>query len=590
MRVTILESILDQHQILYPQANASTTSMVMDKTSNNPHMDNHMGSHTNETGPRELDNTGDSLEDLEMRKDSTRISPARVPLGDVSNSDSCTSSISLAHLAFSSMRSSVAVSCDPSRDTVTKRSLLEGTKFEDYRAVRLASPFPHRLLGLRLVHLYFHHSNPMYPILNRKEFRMLFDRACETQQCTVREQFLLHIVFAIGAAIHLTGDSSDWDDTKPAHKTHPVEIEEEQGRSQQVEPEDYYATAITYLESFLTSNAGRRRDRGLEELQAVLLLAAFALLRPASPGLWYIVGTALRRAVDLGLYSDDQGLSTSKDEDVDTEQTKSIKDFRRRLWWCAYSFDRLISACARQPCSVPDSIITTELPSLLDDDFVSPNSRDSTSNYSTDLSYKHVSHHYFRLRVLQSEILQVTQALQAQRAREQHNRNRSRPHGIRDPFLDYHGESITSLLQNPASLKLWRDDMERRLEHWRDTVPEESTSGVTFPTEYFDLNYWQTIIMLYSDRQNNTPSVSLTASYDHERASSAEAAWTVDEITANANEHMFLRIAEAGKAVLRVYRELHLRSLVNYTYLDTHQLFTAGKCLSYVQIHNSIIQ
>lgn len=567
-----LESILGQRQISYPQASATTTNLATDSVSNTPRMEHHPGADRSETRPTELDRTDERPEASDM----SGIEPVQVPLGNGSNSDSCTSSISFAHVAFSGVRSSVAVSCDSSRDTVTQRSLLEGTKFEGHRAAQLATPFPDRALGLRLVHLYFHHSNPMYPILHRKDFRMLFDRASASQQCTTRERFLLYIVFAIGAGIHLTGENCDWDDAKQADKTRLPESGAEQDPRQQIQPEEYYATAITYLESFLTSSTGRRQDRGLEELQAVLLLAAFALLRPASPGLWYIVGTAVRRAVDLGLYSDDQGYPTSKNEDAKTMMTR---DFRRRLWWCAYSFDRLISACARQPCSVPDSIITTEFPSLLDDDFIPPNRFDTTSNYSADLSYKHVSNHYFRLRVLQSEILQVTQAIQAQRAREQRNRNHSRPHGTRGPFDEYHGELSPSLLQSPSNLNLWRDDMERRLEQWRDTVPEESTSGVTFPTEYFDLNYWQTIIMLYSDRQKTTPSGSLAAVHDHKRASSAEAPWAFDEIAANANEQMFLRIAEAGRAVLRVYRELHLRSLVNYTYLDTHQLFTASKWL-----------
>jgi hypothetical protein len=115
------------------------------------------------------------------------------------------------------------------------------------------------------------------------------------------------------------------------------------------------------------------------------------------------------------------------------------------------------------------------------------------------------------------------------------------------------------------------------LQHWLETVPEESTSGVTFPTEYFDLNYWQTILMLYSCRQRTAASTPSTALDDHHPAPPAEASWTSDGMAADESEQMFLRIAEAGQAVLRLYRELHLRNLVNYTYLDTHQLFTAGK-------------
>ena len=53
-------------------------------------------------------------------------------------------------------------------------------------------------------------------------------------------------------------------------------------------------------------------------------------------------------------------------------------------------------------------------------------------------------------------------------------------------------------------------------------------------------------------------------------------------------ERIFLKAAEAGKKVLRLYRQLHRRHLVNYTYLDTHQLFMAGKkvSLSFIGMSN----
>lgn len=523
-------------------------------------------------------------ETLDMIVGSMGILPTHGSCADGPNSDTCASSISFARLAFSSVQSSVAASSDHRRSAVTQRPLLMGSK-SHLRAVGRAATFPDRLLGLKLVHLYFHHSNPMYPILHRKDFRNLFDRAYSSQQCTARELFILYIVFAIGSGIHLTGDNSDSDEGGAVGDA-PSSVGE-QGQQRPVQPEDYYTTAITHLDSFLKSTTGRRRDRGLEELQAVLLLAAFALLRPASPGLWYIVGIALRRAVDLGLYSDHQAMHTLEDCGPDSEQTKMTRDFRRRLWWCAYSFDRLISACVGRPCSVPDSVIATDFPSLLDDDFISLNDFDDDGDGTPDLSYKHVSHHYFRLRMLQSEILQVIQADQAHRTRERHAGSRSRARRPADHFLDNHGASHSPLPRGFASLGLWRDDVERRLEHWRDTVPEESTSGVTFPTEYFDLNYWQTLIMLYSYRQAR-PFVPSTDLDDHIQVSSAERSGMSDGMAADENEQMFLRIAEASQAVLRLYRELHLRSLVNYTYLDTHQLFTAGKWPAHTEATNHL--
>ena len=42
-------------------------------------------------------------------------------------------------------------------------------------------------------------------------------------------------------------------------------------------------------------------------------------------------------------------------------------------------------------------------------------------------------------------------------------------------------------------------------------------------------------------------------------------------------EAVFLKVAEAGQKVLKLYRQLHRIHLVNYTFLATHHLFMAGK-------------
>lgn len=45
-------------------------------------------------------------------------------------------------------------------------------------------------------------------------------------------------------------------------------------------------------------------------------------------------------------------------------------------------------------------------------------------------------------------------------------------------------------------------------------------------------------------------------------------------------ETVFLKVAEAGQKVLKLYRQLHRIHLVNYTFLATHHLFMAGMTLS----------
>lgn len=260
------------------------------------------------------------------------------------------------------------------------------------------APFPDRALGERLAQLYFEHANPQIPVLHRDEFQALFARvyAKEPRRRTPRELYLLNIVFAIGAGIindsagsseqntaappvgptvvaamespsdsASVGSGDDGGGAPPSKKRARVAAAAAAAAaasSQQHQPEEYHAAAIVHLENFLgCPPATEGVSGGLEELQAVLLLAGLALLRPVAPGLWYIIGVAVRLSIDLGLHFEDiepeldEGWVSDDEEEKLGERAdkkkrdKSAKakahfgrrqwtrDLRRRLWWCVYS-------------------------------------------------------------------------------------------------------------------------------------------------------------------------------------------------------------------------------------------------------------
>lgn len=131
--------------------------------------------------------------------------------------------------------------------------------------------FPERDLGIKLVELYFEHANPQIPVLHREEFMRMFELAYAEggKGRTPRELYMLNMVFAIGGGIVT--------DAQTVQSKTSGEIKK------QAQPEEYHASAIVHLEACLSNSGG-----GLEELQAVLLLANFALLRPVPPGLWQV--------------------------------------------------------------------------------------------------------------------------------------------------------------------------------------------------------------------------------------------------------------------------------------------------------------
>lgn len=249
---------------------------------------------------------------------------------------------------------------------------------------------------------------------------------------------------------------------------------------------------------------------------------------------------------------------------------------RRRLWWCTYSLDRLVSTCVGRPFGVSDQVITTEFPSLLDDDYITPTGLIDPPSDQLQPSYKHVAHHYFRLRLLQSEILQVLQYNQAQIAKA----------GVQGKFPDMHIHLPSPFLVQFDSFRSWRIDIDRRLYQWKTSAPSRQETGVMFSTEFLELNYWQAIIMLY--RQ----SLSVPAMFEGEYNSSNE----VNSPTAfqaelrEDEDRIYLKVAEAGQKILRIYRQLHLSGLVSYTYLSTHHLFMAGISYLYAIWHSPIVR
>lgn len=291
--------------------------------------------------------------------------------------------------------------------------------------------------------------------------------------------------------------------------------------------------------------------------------------------------------MDLGLHHEDvkdaerdvgdPAAQTNQNYRRERGRREYTRDLRRRLWWCTYSLDRLVGVCVGRPLGISDEVITTEFPSLLKDQYITATGFLDRPTGAIEPTYKLVAHHYFRLRLLQSEILQVLQYQQAQAARAggQNQQNPYMHTNLPSPFLSRHD-----------SFRSWRIDIDRRLYEWKESAPQHEEIGVEFSIDFFNLNYWQTVIMLY--RQ----SLSVPAMFEGEYHTSKEVnSPSVHNIEPREDEdRIYLKVAEAGQKTLRLYRQLHIVGLVNYTYLATHHLFTAGISYLYAIWHSPIVR
>jgi len=514
-----------------------------------------------------------------------------------------TAGISFARVVFAAVKSSVSGApserggVKPSKPLAAGTSSMRDSFFGlQTKPIYKQAPFPSRELGLKLVELYFEHANPQIPVLHRPEFMAMFEKvyADPEESRSARESYMLNIVFAIGAGIILGKDPEKDQTSSDSGPGSPPSQKRRKIADEQRQPEEYHASAIVHLEHFLSASSAIDRpfeiNGALEELQAILLLAGFALLRPVAPGLWYIIGVAVRLAIDMGLHQEgglsapnaitsgditgsngDAGADASEDRFManplkDKARREYARDFRRRLWWCVYSFDRLVSTCVGRPFGITDEAITTEFPSLIDDRFITPVGVPELSLEEAKPTYKLVAYHYFRLRLLQSEILQVLQHRQAQMARDR-GINQDNPFmhtTLSSPFLkDFDG-----------SFRLWRNDIDRRLWDWKLSAPNQQETGVQFNPLFLELNYWQAVIMLYRQSLTVPPPLAEELRSTNEDVQSPSMPNIEDSEDEDA---VFMKVAEAGQKVLKIYRQLHLVHLVNYTFLATHHLFMAGK-------------
>lgn len=239
--------------------------------------------------------------------------------------------------------------------------------------------------------------------------------------------YFLNMVFAIASSVNLL--------------SYPLTISE-----------SFKLLAMKYVDLVYTSS-----DQ-LENLQGILLLSVYSIMRPNLPGCWYVIGSAMRLCIDLGLHNKSINQKSSSDA--------FMLDKRRRLLWCTYSIDRQICFYLSRPVGFPDHSITTPYPSCLDDSLIIPN-QPLPSHSNGMSSYKYISLSFFKIRKIQSEVQGIL------------FENQELPR----EFLVFND---------------WRVNIMRQLDAWKDQVPKTRRNmNCDFNQDFFQLNYHHTVVVLY---------------------------------------------------------------------------------------------
>lgn len=263
-------------------------------------------------------------------------------------------------------------------------------------------------------------------------------------------------------------------------------------------------------------------DDPLENLEITLLMALYSLMRPAVPGVWYVLGKALRVCVDLGLHSE----STDKAD----KTTAFVKERRRRLFWCTYSLDRQVCFYLGRPVGIPEASIKTPFPAELDDSLIREEET-VISDYATvpgrGRTSITIALMIFCIRQIQLEVQRTL----------------------------YENEELPRRFKDIGE---WRHYIHSKLERWWSSTPKHSLdTACGFNVEYFTLNYNHTRLMI----DGLSP--------------------TCYSLTKDA----YIRVSEATRNVMGCYTQLYIKKAINYTWAAVYNLFMAGTSFLFAVYH-----
>ena len=257
----------------------------------------------------------------------------------------------------------------------------------------------------------------------------------------------------------------------------------------------------------------------LETLAGTLLIVLYSLMRPNSPGVWYVMGSVLRLTVDLGLH----------DEKLNQNYNPFQREMRRRLFWCTYSLDRQICSYFGRPFGIPEESITTRFPSLLDDSNIVSTldkSIDYSDNISSTVSSKVIANAMYKIRRIQGNIVKTLYAPRSELPRKY------------------------------SDLDNWKECVLEELNHWyKNEVPKSFDSmNCKFNTFFFDLNYYYSKTILFG----------------------------ISPKSPILNERAFKIVKESTKGTIDVFDGLCITKKMSYTWVATHNIFMTGMTYLYV--------
>ncbi|KAH7070351.1 fungal-specific transcription factor domain-containing protein [Paraphoma chrysanthemicola] len=383
-------------------------------------------------------NNPNHLQDLVKTVRNVVVEPSKQPrfLGQ-------SSGITLARMVMASIRTDHLPASFPQQ---ASRNRIESRPTSDIEPAAKSS-LPPRHAANHLVEVYFQYRTPHLPIVERPQVEKamrnayLYHNASQPNDAAYeRDMFITYMVLAI-ALCNVPNPTG--------------------GTSRVLQSEGCFRSAIGWVEKVI---AYSKTD--LESLRAVLLLAQFVSMCPWQGSLWHLAGIALRLCIDIGLHWESEGQALDTAPDILYE--------RRRLWYSAYQFDRILGITLGRPFGITDESMQVPLPNPWA--VTRPTSGVSVPDFS--IQHQQAHNHLFSMARLQSEIKHVQQS-------------RTWPAKLAYPRPNFDS---------------WVRDIQPRIQEWHGTIPppdKAHPSSIFANQAYWDAVFNDCVLLLYRPNSSN---------------------------------------------------------------------------------------
>ncbi|KAL7629518.1 hypothetical protein AAE478_001039, partial [Parahypoxylon ruwenzoriense] len=322
------------------------------------------------------------------------------------------SGVTFAKMVLACVKADIAIPTSPSPSRGSLRMTLP--------TPTVSSSLPPRHAAQHISDVYFRYRTPHVPILTRSKVNEVLGRVygiCESARpdpggVADRDLFIAYMVFAVGlCSLPLAGG------TKPPQS------------------EGCFNSALRCVDKLLYHSPS-----DLDTLTVVLMLAQYVSLNPSKGSLWQLTGIALRLCIDLGLHWETE---------VILSMPRTILNERRRLFWAAYRFDRILAITLGRPFGIADQSINSGFPD--------PYSTQNMGN--SEIHGQSTANHIISLYRLESEIKHVL----------------------------YHQLQGATLAYPRANYSVWFRDVQPRLCAWKNEIPDISQAD---PDSIYSQQCW----------------------------------------------------------------------------------------------------